>query len=173
MASEPYVAGLLGLPGYGGDHPFQCVESIQPTEVCGAPSAAATSVSAPPIQQARSNPSPGRCERRRRSRLRDRTATSPSQPGRSAADLIPRAEAILKKIASNAPIAVKLALEVANKDCCWKLPTSASVPPPRTRRRARPPFSKSAHLSSTDDEGRTHSGELRWQPTTFFPDSKS
>jgi len=47
--------------------------------------------------------------------LRDRTATSPSQPGRSAADLIPRAEAILKKIASNAPIAVKLALEVAIK----------------------------------------------------------
>jgi enoyl-CoA hydratase len=33
----------------------------------------------------------------------------------AAADLIPRAEAILKKIASNAPIAVKLALEVANK----------------------------------------------------------
>ena len=30
MAGEPYVAGLLGLPGYGGDHPFQCVESIQP-----------------------------------------------------------------------------------------------------------------------------------------------
>ena len=33
----------------------------------------------------------------------------------AAADLIPRAEAILKKIASNAPIAVKLALEAANK----------------------------------------------------------
>jgi len=32
-----------------------------------------------------------------------------------AADLIPRAEAILKKIASNAPIAVKLALEATNK----------------------------------------------------------
>src|SRR2546426_1315212 len=32
-----------------------------------------------------------------------------------AADLIPRAEAILKKIASNAPIAVKFALEAANK----------------------------------------------------------
>jgi enoyl-CoA hydratase len=32
-----------------------------------------------------------------------------------AADLIARAEAILKKIASNAPIAVKLALEAANK----------------------------------------------------------
>jgi enoyl-CoA hydratase/carnithine racemase len=32
-----------------------------------------------------------------------------------AADLITRAEAILKKIASNAPIAVKLALEAANK----------------------------------------------------------
>ena len=31
------------------------------------------------------------------------------------ADLIPRAEAILKKIASNAPIAVKFALEAANK----------------------------------------------------------
>ena len=31
------------------------------------------------------------------------------------ADLITRAEAILKKIASNAPIAVKLALEAANK----------------------------------------------------------
>jgi enoyl-CoA hydratase/carnithine racemase len=30
-------------------------------------------------------------------------------------DLIPRAEAILKKVASNAPIAVKLALEAANK----------------------------------------------------------
>jgi enoyl-CoA hydratase/carnithine racemase len=33
----------------------------------------------------------------------------------TAADLIPRAEAILKKIASNAPIAVKFALEVANR----------------------------------------------------------
>src|SRR5207253_11121303 len=32
-----------------------------------------------------------------------------------AADLITRAEAILKKIASNAPIAVKFALEAANK----------------------------------------------------------
>ena len=32
-----------------------------------------------------------------------------------AADLIPRAEAVLKKIASNAPIAVKFALEAANK----------------------------------------------------------
>src|SRR6201988_2600438 len=32
-----------------------------------------------------------------------------------AADLITRAEAVLKKIASNAPIAVKLALEAANK----------------------------------------------------------
>jgi enoyl-CoA hydratase len=33
----------------------------------------------------------------------------------SAADLITRAEAILKKIALNAPIAVKFALEAANK----------------------------------------------------------
>jgi enoyl-CoA hydratase len=33
----------------------------------------------------------------------------------SATDLIPRAEAILKRIASNAPIAVKFALEAANK----------------------------------------------------------
>ena len=33
----------------------------------------------------------------------------------AAADLIPRAEAIVKKIASNAPIAVKLALEAVNK----------------------------------------------------------
>ena len=33
----------------------------------------------------------------------------------AAADLIPRAEAILKRIASNAPIAVKFALEAANK----------------------------------------------------------
>jgi enoyl-CoA hydratase/carnithine racemase len=33
----------------------------------------------------------------------------------AAADLIPRAEAILKKIASNAPIAVKFALEVASR----------------------------------------------------------
>jgi enoyl-CoA hydratase len=32
-----------------------------------------------------------------------------------AADLITRAEAILKRIASNAPIAVKFALEAANK----------------------------------------------------------
>ncbi len=32
-----------------------------------------------------------------------------------AADLITRAEAILKKIAANAPIAVKFALEVTNK----------------------------------------------------------
>ncbi|HTG24656.1 MAG TPA: enoyl-CoA hydratase-related protein, partial [Reyranella sp.] len=31
------------------------------------------------------------------------------------ADLIPRAEAVVKKIASNAPIAVKLALEAVNK----------------------------------------------------------
>src|SRR5882672_638050 len=33
----------------------------------------------------------------------------------AAADLIPRAEAIVKKIATNAPIAVKLALEAVNK----------------------------------------------------------
>ena len=32
-----------------------------------------------------------------------------------AADLIPRAETILKKIAANAPIAVKFALEATNK----------------------------------------------------------
>ena len=70
-----------------------------------------------------------------------------------AADLIARAEAILNKIAANAPIAVKFALEAVNKGletsqsrrlAARSFATSASAPQPKTRRRARPPSSKSA-----------------------------
>ena len=100
-----------------------------------------------------------------------------------AADLITRAEAILKKIASNAPIAVKFALEAANKGletsqakaCCWRLPTSGSAPPPRTRRKARRPSWKSARPSSKGDEirsSRTIWRDDQWQVTTSFPGSK-
>ena len=77
-----------------------------------------------------------------------------------AADLIQRAEAILKKIASNAPIAVKLALEAVTrgwrraraKACCSRPPTSGSAPQPRTRKKARPPSSKSARRNSRGGE---------------------
>src|ERR1700716_2964314 len=41
------------------------------------------------------------------------------------------------------------------KACCSRLPTSDFAPPPRTRRRARPPSSKSARPSSRGDEIRS------------------
>ena len=99
-----------------------------------------------------------------------------------AADLITRAEAILNKIAANAPIAVKFALEAANrgwrraraKACCSRHPTSASAPQPRTRKRARPPSSKSARRSSRGAE-EEHARTRRiqrgqsWQATTSSP----
>ena len=53
-----------------------------------------------------------------------------------------------------------------------KPPTSASAPEPRTRRRARPPSSKSARRSSTGaepDASANNSGEYQWQATTSSP----
>ena len=78
-----------------------------------------------------------------------------------AADLIARAEAILKQIAANAPVAVKFVARSGEQGTgdqperglrCSKLPISASAPQPKTRRRARRPSSKSAHPSSTGAE---------------------
>ena len=100
-----------------------------------------------------------------------------------AADLIARAEAILKKIASNAPIAVKFALEAVNKG----LETSQSegllleasllrplrrhrrqegrhVRLPRKARAAVPRALKRTAASRLD------SGDSQWQPTTSSPD---
>ena len=70
-----------------------------------------------------------------------------------AADLITRAEAILKQIAANAPIAVKYALEAVNKGLetsqseglSLEASSSGSAPGRRTRRKARRPSSKSAY----------------------------
>jgi len=74
-----------------------------------------------------------------------------------AADLLPRAEAILRKIASNAPMAVKLALTAVNKG----LETSQDegllleasyfglCAGTEDKKEAPPPSSKSARLSST------------------------
>jgi enoyl-CoA hydratase/carnithine racemase len=94
-----------------------------------------------------------------------------------AANLIARADEILTRIAGNAPIAVKFALEATNKGmetsqsegCCSKLPTSASAPPPRTRKRAHPPSSKSASRNSRGAEQRLRR-QPRKQPcrTTIF-----
>ena len=59
------------------------------------------------------------------------------------------------------------------KACCSRLPTSASAPRPRTRRKARPPSSKSARPSSTGGEANCRTRRFRrdpWQATTFFPD---
>ena len=102
-----------------------------------------------------------------------------------AADLIARAEAILNKIVANAPIAVKLALEVTRqgtgdesraKGCCSKLPISASARRPKTKRRAHPPSSKSARPSSTGAEEIRCSRECprrpQWQAITFSQDLK-
>ena len=79
-----------------------------------------------------------------------------------AADLITRAEAILKKIFSNAPIAVKFALEAANKGLetgqseglSSKPPISAFAPGQKTRRKAHLLSSKSARPSSMGAERR-------------------
>jgi len=98
-----------------------------------------------------------------------------------AAELIPRAEAILKRIASNAPIAVRFALEATNKGLerarakarCSRPPTSASVPQPRTRRKAPPLSSNGARPASRGGESGPHTAIQQrdpWQPTTFFPD---
>ena len=101
-----------------------------------------------------------------------------------AANLITRAEAILKKIASNAPIAVKFALEAANKGmetsqgeaCCWKPPISVSAPRRKTRRKARPLFSRSARHGFRGGEinsSRTTIQEKdQWQTTTSSRGSK-
>ena len=72
-----------------------------------------------------------------------------------AAELIARAEAILKQIFANAPLAVKYSLEAVNKGletsqakaCHSKPRSSDSVPAPKTRRKARRPSSKSASRS--------------------------
>jgi Enoyl-CoA hydratase/carnithine racemase len=77
-----------------------------------------------------------------------------------AVDLVTRAEAILRRIASNAPIAVRFALEAANKG----VETSQSegllleasyfglCAATEDKKRARPPSSRSACLSFTGDE---------------------
>ena len=71
--------------------------------------------------------------------------------------LIARAEAILQQIFGNAPLAVKFALEAVNKGIGnepgrrpghGKLVLCASAPRPKTRRKARRHFSKSARRSS-------------------------
>jgi enoyl-CoA hydratase len=93
-----------------------------------------------------------------------------------AADLIARAEAILKKIASNArsPSSSRSRQRTREwtraraKDCCWRLPTSVSVPPPRTRRRARRPSSKSARLSSTGGDRRSFRRDTNGKRQHFF-----
>ena len=97
-----------------------------------------------------------------------------------AADLIARAEAILKKIASNAPHRRQVRArgdeqgagdEPERRLSCSRLPTSASALQPRTRRKARPPSSKSARLSSRAAEENTpHTTNQKgqpWQTTTF------
>ena len=79
------------------------------------------------------------------------------------AGLIARAEAILRDHA-NAPIAVKFALEAANKGMDTSQAEGlrsrrrflAFAPPPKTRRKAPPPSSKSAHRSSAGDESSRH-----------------
>src|SRR4029077_16881810 len=53
---------------------------------------------------------------------------------------------------------------VRAKDCCSKLLTSASAPQPKTRRRAHPPSSKSAHPSSTGAEGKPQLMMFREKP---------
>jgi Enoyl-CoA hydratase/isomerase len=89
-----------------------------------------------------------------------------------AASLIERAEAILKQIAANAPIAVKFRWRLRTRG--WKPakaralplkpPTSAFAPLPKTRRRAPPPFSRSVHRSFTDTESSAReTGNLLWQ----------
>ena len=101
-----------------------------------------------------------------------------------AADLITRAEAILKKIAANAPIAVKFALEAANKGIetsqseglLFEASTSASAPPPKTRRKARRLSSRSAcpdfKRPVKTDLRRTQRAreQFQWQTTIFSLD---
>ena len=89
-----------------------------------------------------------------------------------AAELITRAEAILKQIAANAPVAVRLSLEAVNKGMDTsqseglrsRPPTSASAPQPKTRRKARRPSSKSARPSSTGAERIRYSRQFRRRP---------
>ena len=75
-----------------------------------------------------------------------------------AVDLIARAEAILKQITSNAPIAIKLALEAANKGLAkarvllLKLRILASAPQQKTKRKVRRLSSKSAFHNFTGDD---------------------
>ena len=77
-----------------------------------------------------------------------------------AADLITRAEAILKRSpptprsrsSSRSRLRTRDWRRARAKVCCSKLPISASAPRPKTRRKARPPSSKSAHPSSTGAE---------------------
>ena len=57
------------------------------------------------------------------------------------------------------------------KACCSRPPTSASAPQPRTRRKARPPSSKSARRNSTGAETNLHIEKGQpWQATTFSRD---
>jgi len=89
------------------------------------------------------------------------------------ADLIGRAEAILKQITSNAPIAIKLALDAANKGSrqakarvlLLKLRTLASAPQQKTKSEARRPSSKSALHNFTDDEASAAARQHRKKST--------
>ncbi len=87
------------------------------------------------------------------------------------AELLSRAEAILKQILSNAPLAVKFSLQAVNdgmestplaKACRWKLRYSASARGPTTRRKAPRHFWKSASRNSKDvkDRSQQHKGKL-------------
>ena len=86
-----------------------------------------------------------------------------------AADLIPRAEAILKQIFANAPIAVKYSIEAVNKGMETSQPEGflargfvlwPSAPQQKTKRKERPHSSKSAPRNSRGGEaefqGDTH-----------------
>ena len=103
-----------------------------------------------------------------------------------ATDLIPRAEAILKEIVSNAPLAVRYALDAVKE---WrrarrkvspsKPPISGCAPEQRTRRKAPRPSCRSArHNFTVADPGRssvrarvTHQPRShQWQTKTFFLD---
>ena len=95
-----------------------------------------------------------------------------------AADLITRAEAILKQdrfATLRSPSSSRSRQRTRDwrrakaKACCSKLPISAFAPPPRTRRKARPPSSKSARPSSTGAEQTC--GSRRFQETTMASDN--
>src|SRR5256885_6368598 len=80
-----------------------------------------------------------------------------------AGDRITLAEAILKQIFANAPLAVKYSLEAVNKDwrrartkvCRWKHRSSASAPERKTKRKAHKRSCKSAQPNSKDGKPKT------------------